>query len=347
MKQQNSIFRQILLINLGLLFAAVLVHFTGCSKKQASNQQEMWIYTSLYKDTIADLEPRLAQAFPNVKFNFYQAGSEEIAAKVNAEMLSGGTKADILISSDRFWYEELAQKELLQPYNSPAAEKVPAELRHPKYMYTTLSIPVMVIGYNSEAVPTAQAPKSFQELGEEKWKGKVSSGSPLASGTNFTTVAVLQNKYGWEYIQKLKKNQMIAEGGNSAVIRRIQTKERPVGLVLLENILRFKDDDNRMKVVYPEDGVVFQSNVIAIVKKPDANFAVAEKFVDWMYQKEGQQAMVRSYMYSPLENVAPPEGAPPLAKLREKAFMWSQDFIANVVQERVRIKEKFAEIMFE
>lgn len=346
MQKHISVWRRILWINLALVVLAGIFQLSACTKGKQAAEQEIWIYTSLYKDTIADLEPRLAQAFPGVKFNWFQAGSEEIAAKVNAELLAGGTKADVLISSDRFWYEELAQKGLLHAYAAPAAQAVPAELKHAQGLYSTLSIPVMVIGVNEEAVPAAQAPKSFKELAEGKWKGKVSSGSPLASGTNFTTVAVLQQKYGWEYIAKLKQNQMIAEGGNSAVVRRMQTKERPVGVVLLENILRLKEDA-RMKPVFPEDGVVFQSNVIAIMKKPEGNVALKEKFVDWMYGKDGQEAMVRSYMYSPIDSFAPPEGAPPLAKLKEKAFVWTQDFITKVVADRIRIKEKFAEIMFE
>src|SRR5688500_4111011 len=85
-----------------LAFIFGLVLALGCTKKEAP-KNELWIYTSLYKDTIADIQPKLEKQFPDIKFNFFQAGSEEVAAKINAEELAGGTKADVVIFSDRFW----------------------------------------------------------------------------------------------------------------------------------------------------------------------------------------------------------------------------------------------------
>ncbi len=213
-----------------LLALVVVTAFSSCTKKD--EKQKLWIYTSLYKDTIADIQPKLTAQFPDVEFQFYQAGSEEVAAKVQTEALAGGIQADILISSDRFWYEEMAAKSNLVTYRPSNTDKVDDFFKHPDGFYTTLSYPVMVIAYNTDSVSVADAPKTFKELADSKWKDKVSVGSPLASGTSFTTVAFLVKKYGWEYFTQLKKNNLIAEGGNSGVIRRLQSKERPVGIVL-------------------------------------------------------------------------------------------------------------------
>ena len=318
------------------------VFILSCTQE---NPNEVWIYTSLYKDTIADIEPKLQKAFPQLSFRFYQAGSEEIAAKVNAETMAGGTRADLLISSDRFWYEELAEAGKLHAYNSPRVQQIPSDLRHPKGFYNTLSLPVMVLVYNSDALKGGDKPSTFKEMVSEKWKGKFSTGSPLASGTNFTTVAFLSKAYGWDFFKKLQANGTISEGGNSSVLRRIQNKERPVGWVLLENVLRFQGKDNRLKVVFPKDGVVLQNNVLAITKsnQPRAN---AEKVAAWLFSQEGQSAMTRSYMYSPIPNFPAPKGAPAFTGLRKTAFPWTTQFVKDVVQRRSSIKEKFAEIMF-
>ena len=181
--------------------------------------------------------------FPNTKFKFYQAGSEEIAAKVNAEILTNNLQADVLISSDRFWYEELADNKALGNIPGDVFTQVPDQLRHPKRSYVTLSLPVMVLCYNSDAIDTKLAPTSFKDLGHSRYKGLFTTGSPLASGTNFTTMAMLQYNYGWDYFKKLKNNKTISQGGNSSVLRRIQSKERPIGWVLLENVLRFQKKD--------------------------------------------------------------------------------------------------------
>lgn len=324
-----------------------IVIFASCnSDKNADSSKELWIYTSMYKDTIADITPKLKKAFPGVTFHFYQAGSEEIASKVNAEILSGGVKADVLISSDRFWYEELAGTDKLHAYKSKEFAQVPAQLKHSAGYYSTVSIPVMVLAYNSEVISAEEAPQTFKEMAAPKWKEKFTTGSPLASGTNFTTMAMLQHHYGWDYFKALKNNATIAQGGNSAVIRRIQSKERPVGWVLLENILRFQGKDERIKIVYPKDGVVTHANVMAITKKKQSR-DIAEKFIEWMYSEEGQAAMTRSYMYSPLAKIAPPKGAPLFSEILKNSFEWTSGFIKETTRARSELKEAYTEIMFQ
>jgi iron(III) transport system substrate-binding protein len=151
------------------LFLTALLAFSifSCTKKD--EKTKVWIYTSLYKDTIADIQPKLAAAFPDVDVQFYQAGSEEVAAKVQAEDLSGKIQADILVSSDRFWYEDMASQGKLAAYKPHGSESVQDLFRHPEGYYTTVSFPIMVIAYNSEAVSEKEAPKSFKELGDSFW----------------------------------------------------------------------------------------------------------------------------------------------------------------------------------
>ena len=325
-----------------LLAVMALLPFS-CTKKD--EKTKVWIYTSLYKDTIADIQPKLTAAFPDVDVQFYQAGSEEVAAKVQAENLAGKIQADILISSDRFWYEDMASQAKLTAYKPANSEKVEEFFKHPDAFYSALSFPVMVIAYNTEAVAEKEAPKSFKELADAKWKDKVSTGSPLASGTNFTTVAFLAKKYGWDYFTGLRKNNVISEGGNSGVVRRLQSKERPVGVVLLENILRLTETDKRIKWIIPSDGAVIQTNVLAIVKK-EGDQEKTKKIADWMFGAEGQAAMARSFMYPAVSGNAAPVGAPAFAEVEKTALPWTREFIAETMKTREEIKDKFAKIIF-
>jgi iron(III) transport system substrate-binding protein len=327
-----------------LCILVLLISITGCNKAKESNN-ELWVYTSLYKDTIADLTPKLKKAFPKLNVKWFQAGSEDIATRVNAEILAGQIKADVLISSDRFWYEDMASKNYLHSYRSPEAEGVPKTLRHKGKFYSTLSIPVMVMCYNSDKLK--KPPMTFKEMMEPKWNNSFTTGSPLASGTNFTTFAMLLHHYGWDYFKKLKENNTIAQGGNSAVLRRVQNNERQVGWVLLENLLRFQDKDQRIKTIFPNDGVVIQANVIAITNKKENDRALAKKFVDFMYSEIGQKAMTDSYMYSPLSKYAAPRGAPKFSELFKKSFKWTDSFIKKIVNSRESLKEKYTQIMFE
>jgi iron(III) transport system substrate-binding protein len=310
-----------------------------------SDRKEIWIYTSLYKDTIADMSPKLEQAFPHLKINWYQAGSEEIAAKVNTELIAGAPKADILISSERFWYQELSDSGKLVSWSPAQYENFRPEYQYPAKTFHIASVPIMVLVYNSDVFKESEAPKSFHDLILPKFKGLGTGGSPLASGTAFTTVLALHHKYGWEFFHALKANGFLFDGGNSAVIKRIQTKERPLGFVLLENALRFQHDDPRLKIVYPDDGVVTQFNTMGIPKKDGSNEDVL-KLADWFFTNDGQSAMTRSFMHSPIKNFPPPVGAPTLDVLNEKAFKWTEPLIKELTEKRFEIKETYVEIVF-
>lgn len=329
---------------ISFLFIAILIGPSLISCKKP-NENELWIYTSTYKDTIADIEPLLKKKFPDIEFKFYQAGSEEITAKINAEMLAGGTKADILIFSDRFWYEEATELGKLHSYHPKGSETVDPLFKQPQGFYTSVSFPLMVMIYNSDVYNDSTAPKTFKEMADPKWKDKFATGSPLASGTNFTTVSFLERAYGWDYFQKLRDNNTISEGGNSSVIRRVQTKERPVGWVLLENVLRLKAD-SKIKTIYPEDGSIVQSNVLAITKKNKSRVN-AEKVADWFFSKDGQEAMTRSYMYSVLPDFPPPKGAKDFKVVLKTAPKWTPEVLKDILEKREDIKEEFARIMFQ
>ena len=320
----------------------ILLALIACKEE---NPNEVWIYTSTYKDTVADIEPRLKEKFPEIDFHFYQAGSEEIAAKTNAEMLAGGTKADIFIFSDRFWYEETASLGKLHAYRPKGSEKVDPLFKHPEGYYASVSHPLMVMIYNSDVYDASTAPKTFKEMMDPKWKDKFATGSPLASGTNFTTVAFLQKNYGWEYFKALRANNTISEGGNSSVIRRVQTKERPVGWVLLENVLRLKPD-SKIVTIYPEDGAIVQSNIFAIAKKEKSRVN-AEKVADWFFSQEGQEAMTRSFMYSVYPEFQPPKGAKEFKEVLKTAPKWTPELTTEIMEKREEIKEEFTHIMFQ
>jgi iron(III) transport system substrate-binding protein len=313
----------------------------ACNKD--SGKKEIWIYTSLYKDTIADVTPKLEKAFPDLKINWYQAGSEEIAAKVNTELIAGVPKADILISSERFWYQELSDSGRLLSWKPGSYESFIDDYKNEKGTFHIVCIPIMVLAYNSEAI--IEAPQSFKQMSDPKFKNLITGGSPLASGTAFTTVLALQHKYGWDFFRDLKRNNFLFDGGNSAVMKRIQTKERPIGFVLLENVLRFQHEDKRLKIIYPHDGVVTQFNTMGIPKKKEDRKEVLA-LADWFFSKEGQEAMTRSYMHSPIKGFAPPEGAPDLMSLKEKAFPWTESLIQELTEKRFEIKETYVEVMF-
>ncbi|MHC5010744.1 MAG: ABC transporter substrate-binding protein [Planctomycetota bacterium] len=322
------------------LLLLLLPSVSACG--DGDGRPELWIYTSIYPDVIDRMAPDLEARFPDVRFRWYQKGSEQVAARLSIEMEAGGSECDLLMTSDPFYYAELAEAGHLLAYESPAARDVPAAYRDPEHRFTTVRIPVMVIATHPARLGGREPPRAFGDLTHERWRGKVSMGDPLKSGTTFTTVAALVREEGWPFVEALRENDIVAAGGNSAVLQRLETGERPVGVILLENLLPRIAAGAPLAIVYPEDGAVPVPSPIGILASTDQP-GLAKRVYDFMFSREMQDAIVAGHMYSPLPAYAPPAGAPPLADLR--LMPWDDDHLRWVRSRRDDIKARFREIM--
>lgn len=323
----------------------VLASLPGCFERSAP-RTKFWIYTSLYSHVVEDFKARLARQMPEIDFQWYQSGSENVAAKINAELLTGQTQADLVMTSDLFWYEDLKEKGALLSYASELASRVPPSFKDGGGHWVTSRVPLMVIAVHDEAISEADSPKSFRDLALPKFKNKVSLPSPLESGTAFTTVALLSEKLGWDYFVALRRNGALAAGGNSAVMARLETKERPVAIVLLENVLAARKRNPKIRAIYPSEGLPSIPSPMAIfrsTKNPD----LAKRVYDFFLSEDGQAAIVKGDMYSIFTDVAPPEGARPWRELLPQTIPWDMALVARVRAQREEIKAKFAKIFLE
>ena len=332
---------------LAALAIAGLAGPLGCDS--GPKKPTVTIYTSIYENVIAEMRPVLAEEFPDIEIKWYQKGSEEVAAKVNAEIAAGGVRADIIMPSDPFWYAELKDGGHLLEYTSPGAASIPEELKDSDGAFVTVRVPVMVMTVNSANLPEKAWPKTFAELTDPKWRGRITMGNPLQSGSNFTSVAALAEKYGWEYFEGLRRNEIVSAGGNSSVLNRVATGEKDVGIILLENLLKARAEDANFPtaIIYPEDGAILVPSPIAIganAKFPEA----AKRVYDFMLSEAGQRAIVGGHMYSPFEAMSGPEGARPWSEIYSTALVpWSADYLNRTRAKRDDIKENFGRIIFE
>lgn len=328
---------------LGLALALLIAALNGCSQ---SSKNEVWIYTSMFPEIIAIYEQGLKKKYPDLNIKWFQNGSENVAAKLALEEVAGEVKADVVLTADIFWFHKKAEEGFWEAYDPKLDYEVPAEFKGPNDTFTTPRLSVMLIGYNKKYVSEAEAPKSFKELTDPKWKGKVSSGSPLESGTNFTLMTNLVYKYGYDFLKELRQNDVLSAGGNSAVLKRIVTGERPVGMILEESLLYELKNNPNIGIIYPQDGVIIAPGPMGITKvskhKEDAR-----KVYDFLMSTEGQKICIEGNLHAPNPAIGSPKGARPLAELKKNAFDLSEGFFAFVKKEEKSFKEKFADIMLQ
>ena len=66
-------------------------------------------------------------------------------------------------------------------------------------MFATSRIYLSSIAYNTNLVKPEDAPKSFADLLDPKWAGKMVKGHPAYSGTIMTATFQMVRELGWEY----------------------------------------------------------------------------------------------------------------------------------------------------
>lgn len=172
-------------------------------------------------------------------------------------------------------------------------------------------------------------------------------GSPLESGTMFMAVAMLSRAFGWQFFDDLRQNDLIAAGGNSSVMNRMETRERPIGIVLLENILKAQKKGSSIGAIYPPEGSVAVPSPIAILadtRQPE----LARKVYDWFFSDEAQKAIVKAGLYSPFARIVPPMGAPAWDKISPHAgslLRWSPEVLSELYEKKDEMKRQFSQRM--
>jgi iron(III) transport system substrate-binding protein len=298
----------------------------------AAAKSELRVYTSIDKEYAEPLKAAFQKAHPDVSVQIFQAGSETLQAKLEAELVAKKPQADIVLASDPFWTLDLLRRGLIA--GRPGHEPV-----------ETSSYSLMVL-IAHRSLPADQRPRTFSDLMRPEMKGLVQLGSPLESSTMFATVASLSKKYGWAYFEKLRANKIASAGDTSTVIRKVETGEKKVGVALLENALAAAKRGSPIDVIYPADGSIPIPSVQAILKDAK-NAAAAARFADFLLSEAGQKLLVAGYRYPVHAQVAPPEGAKPLAEVTKGATAWTPEMQLQVADAAKDIKKKFAALILD
>lgn len=332
---------------LAILLGAVLLLgllATACGEPTAEGP-EIWIYTSVYKEIYPLFEPGLERAFPGVSFHFYQSGSEKIAAKILAEEQGGGSRADLLMTSDLFFYQELAKEGRLLPLTGLDVPGLAAPLRHPEDLYWVQRYPVMVLAYNRQMLTAEEAPQGWADLLDQRFAGQLTMPSPLESGSALTSILYLYQSFGEAYFHGLRNNEVLAAGGNGSTLSRIQSGERPVGMVLMENLLQARSKGmDSVAMVLPQEGALTIPSPLAVLagtEEPE----LARQVAAWFFSPEARQVVIRGWMYTPFAEDPAPEGAPTWPAFER--LPWDLQTFATWAESRQEVKTRFRQIVLD
>jgi iron(III) transport system substrate-binding protein len=329
------------LVAVGVVLGVLLG--VACAAAAGAPRADVLIYNSMFPDTEAVIRAGVERGIKDVDFIWFHAGTEQVMAKLYAEIEAGRPKPDILAVTGYADYLILKKRGLLVRYESPHAKALHPSLKDADGTFTAIRVGAMGIAYNTKLVKPADAPKRWTDLLDPKWKGKVLMPNPLLSGSAFVTVTALAKKHGWDYFKKLRDNGVIVEAGNTAVERKLAGGEKPVAILLEENVIKVKKAGDPMEYVYPADGNIIIPSPVAILSTSKTQDA-AKKLYDYLLSPDGQKAFVLGWLHPVRSDVKGPEGAQPLAESLKNSLDVDWEYQATKSDE---IKERFRSLVLE
>lgn len=274
---------------------ATLALYDGADREQrllvgAKQEGALTVYTSLTVEDITDLAAAFEKKY-GIKLKFWRAGSEKIVQRILSETRAGRFDFDV-VETNGPELEALRREQLLQKAYSPYfVDLVPqAILPHQEWVGTRLNMFVQI--YNTKLVKKEDFPKSYQDLLDPKWKGRL--GIEAEDVDWFLTVIKdLGEDKGLKLFRDIvSTNGLSVRKGHTLLAGLVASGEVPLGLTVYNHNadkLKKKGAPVEWDVIQP---AIIRANGMAVSKKP-AHPHAASLFYDFMLS-DGQKILAKN-----------------------------------------------------
>ena len=205
---------------------------------------------------------------------------------------------------------------MLAPFVPADVANWPAGDKDPEGYFAVNCLTFAAMGYNTRLVKPKEAPTSFAELLDPKWKGKLVKAHPGYSGTIVTATLAISHVLGWDYLEKLGKQQVLQVQSAVDPPRKIAQGERDVMVDGAEaSALQLLANGAPIALIYPTEGTpAAVLNGVVMQQAPHPN--AARLFISFMFSPEGQQIFVDYGFRSLHPEVHEPAGRKPLSEIK-------------------------------
>jgi iron(III) transport system substrate-binding protein len=250
-------------------------------------------YTSVDLKVAEQVAKAFEAAHPGVDVVVERSGAERIFQRLGQEYGSGIRNADVINSSDSAHFILWKREGWLAPYvPEDVAQHYAPEHKDPDGTYATWRASLSVLGYNTKLVKPEEAPKSFADLLDPKWSGKIVKAHPGYSGTILTSTFQIARDLGWPYLERLAKQKVMQVQSSTEPPKKLALGERAVMADGNEYVMFIlKENGEPIEIVYPSEGTPFIPGPSAVLKDaPHPN--AARLFQSYLFTAPAQQLLI-------------------------------------------------------
>jgi iron(III) transport system substrate-binding protein len=311
----------------------------------ARKEAPMTWYISFYgADIPAKTVAAFAAKYPGLTVNPIRMTSGAIFQRLNQDLRSHVAVASVYTSSIGGQYDVLVHDGVLAEYTPEAGAALNPNVKSaivPGYVYP-LGTGLMTLAYNTAKVKPADAPKSWLDLLDPKWKGQVAVGDPSFSGFDAVWDVIMTKMYGWEYYEKLAKNNPLVQRSTFDTLTALNSGERSIGVMSDTQAVDSAAKGNPIAAVYPSDGTVMILGMTAILKDAPQP-ATARLFTEFLLGPEHGKILIENhYQSARADAVNDLAGGKRLSDIPIAPVMSSKDFVQALPELIERWRDLFS-----
>ena len=276
----------------------------------AKKEGKISYYSALELNVAEQLGKAFEAKYPGISVRVERSGAERIYQRIAQEQGSGINAVDVANSTDPAHYLDWKAKDWLAPYlPDDVARYFPADQFDADGTYVTSCAWMEAIGYNTTLVKPEDAPKSYADLLDPKWQGKIVKGHPGYSGAIMTATFVLSRDLGWSYFESLAKQKVMLVQSAADPPKKILLGERAIMADGNDyNVVLLKEAGQPVEPLYPAEGtptISGPTGIFATAPRPNA----ARLFQAWLHTRATQQFFTDfTAQYSAHPQVTPKPG---------------------------------------
>ena len=252
---------------------------------------------SWYTSVDLPLAEKVAKAFeakyPGVKLRVERSGAERNFQRITQERAANIANCDVVNSSDAAHLIIWKRESMLAAYvPEDVARDFPDTHKDADGMYASWRVTVCPMGYNTKLVKAEDAPKSYADLVDPKWSGKIAKAHPGYSGTIMTSTQQLSRDLGWAWFEKLAKLKVMQVQSAIEPPKKVAAGERALMADGTEyGVIELRKRGEPIEIIYPTEGCPLITGPSGImIRAPNPN--AARLFHAWSMSAEGQQLNV-------------------------------------------------------
>ena len=303
MKKVNSS-----LVIVAQILAVTAVMLAGQALGQSANVEagkkegKVVVYGSVVPQAMDGLHQAFKKKY-GIDVDYWRGSSTQVSERALTEWRAGRPGFDIA-EGNRGVQLIMKSEGLFQKFIPPASEKFPAQYKEKDGLITPWRVLPISILYNTELVKAVDLPKTFDDLLNPKWMGKISIPDPTRHTTTAQFLWNLEKFKGdkWlDYVRALAKQKPILVESLAPVTTTIIKGEAAVGITYIKYIKQYKGPVNYI----PMDKYLTDPNYLSLSAK-SAHPNAAKLYIDFACSTEGQKEIAEDGEFVLAPNVYPP-----------------------------------------